>query len=61
MKLPPIGVNKLYQKSGYIHPVLSPWGDTLTRIQPPDHFHHYGVWGPWTKTKINNTKWIFGI
>ena len=56
MKLPPIGVNKLYQKSGYIHPVLSPWGDTLTRIQPPDHFHHYGVWGPWTKTKINNTQ-----
>ncbi len=54
MKLPPIGVNKLYQKSGYIHPVISPKGDTLTRIQPPDHYHHYGVWGPWTKTKINN-------
>ena len=54
MKLPPIGVNKLYQKSGYIHPVISPEGDTLTRIQPPDHYHHYGVWGPWTKTKIND-------
>ena len=54
MKLPPIGVDKLYQKSGYIHPVISPKGDTLTRIQPPDHYHHYGVWGPWTKTKINN-------
>lgn len=56
MKLPPNGVNNLYQKSGYIHPVLSPKGDTLTRIQPPDHYHHYGVWGPWTKTKINNTE-----
>ena len=54
MKLPPIGVDKLYQKSGYIHPVISPKGDTLTRIQPPDHYHHYGVWGPWTKTKIND-------
>ena len=42
MKLPPNGVNNLYQKSGYIHPVLSPKGDTLSRIQPPDHYHHYG-------------------
>ena len=54
MKLPPKGVNKLYQKSGYIHPVISLKGDTLSRIQPPDHYHHYGVWGPWTRTKIEN-------
>ena len=39
MKLPPEGVDQLYQKSGYIHPVISPKGDTLTRIQPPDHYH----------------------
>jgi len=54
IKLPPKGVDKLYQKSGYIHPVISPKGDTLTRIQPPDHYHHYGVWGPWTRTKIDD-------
>jgi hypothetical protein len=54
MKLPPEGINQLYQKSGYIHPVISPKGDTLTRIQPPDHYHHYGVWGPWTKTRIDD-------
>ena len=54
MKLPPEGINKLYQKSGYIHPVISPKGDTLTRIQPPDHYHHYGVWGPWTRTRIDD-------
>ena len=54
MKLPPEGVDKLYQKSGYIHPIISSKGDTLTRIQPPDHYHHYGVWGPWTRTKIND-------
>ena len=20
------------------------------RIQPPDHYHHYGIWNPWTHT-----------
>ena len=54
MKSPPEGINQLYQKSGYIHPVISPKGDTLTRIQPPDHYHHYGVWGPWTRTRIDD-------
>lgn len=53
MKAPPEGIDEIYQKSGFIHPVLSPKGDTLSRIQPPDHYHHYGVWGPWTRTKIN--------
>ncbi len=52
VKAPPAGVDPLYQKSGYIHPLWTPAGDTLTRIQPPDHRHHYGLWGPWTKTHI---------
>src|SRR5690606_11783137 len=46
------GVDIVFRKSGYIHPLLSPSGDTLTRIQPPDHYHHYGIWGPWTRTQI---------
>ncbi|VAW17239.1 hypothetical protein MNBD_BACTEROID01-2481 [hydrothermal vent metagenome] len=50
---PPDGVNPIYKRSGFIHPLLSPGGEVLTRIQPPDHFHHYGIWGPWTKTHID--------
>ncbi len=50
---PPSGVNPIYRKSGFIHPLWSPSGEVLTRIQAPDHYHHYGVWGPWTKTHIN--------
>ncbi len=50
---PPDGADPLYQKSGYIHPFWSPSGEVLTRIQPRDHLHHYGIWGPWTKTHIN--------
>ncbi|MCY3998922.1 MAG: PmoA family protein [Flavobacteriaceae bacterium] len=54
MTYPSEGVDSLFKKSGYVHPLWSPSGDTLTRIQPIDHPHHYGIWGPWTKTKIND-------
>ncbi|WP_430974261.1 PmoA family protein [Sunxiuqinia rutila] len=50
---PPEGVNPLFKRSGFIHPLWSPGGEELTRIQAPDHYHHYGIWGPWTKTHIN--------
>ncbi len=51
--MPPSGVDSAYQRSGFIHPLWSPAGEVLTRIQPPDHYHHYGIWGPWTKTQVN--------
>jgi hypothetical protein len=51
---PPEGVNPLFQRSGFIHPLTSPGGKVLTRIQAPDHYHHYGIWGPWTKTHIDD-------
>ncbi len=47
---PPAGVDDIFKRSGFIHPLWSPNGNILTRIQPPDHYHHYGIWGPWTKT-----------
>ncbi|RLD82914.1 MAG: hypothetical protein DRJ10_04530, partial [Bacteroidetes bacterium] len=50
---PPKGIDTLYKRSGFIHPLWSPGGELLSRIQPPDHYHHYGIWGPWTKTHIN--------
>ncbi|WP_321373157.1 PmoA family protein [uncultured Draconibacterium sp.] len=51
---PPEGIDPLYKRSGYIHPLTSPGGKVLTRIQAPDHYHHYGIWGPWTKTHIDD-------
>jgi hypothetical protein len=56
MTYPPEGVDSIFKKSGYIHPLLSPSGDTLSRIQPPDHYHHYGIWGPWTHTQIDGER-----
>lgn len=45
---PPAGVDSAYRRSGFIHPLWSPHGQELTRIQPKDHYHHYGIWNPWT-------------
>lgn len=56
MTYPPEGVDSIYKKSGFIHPIITPKGDTLTRIQPPDHYHHYGLWAPWTHTQIDTTR-----
>jgi len=51
--MPPPGIDSLYRRSAYIHPLVSPGGEVLTRVQPPDHYHHYGIWNPWTLTHIN--------
>jgi hypothetical protein len=24
----------------------------ITRVQPPDHYHHYGIWNPWTQVDV---------
>ncbi|PZX47823.1 DUF6807 domain-containing protein [Algoriphagus chordae] len=49
----PEGIKKDFAKSGFIHPLKSPSGQVLTRIQPTDHYHHYGIWGPWTRATIS--------
>ena len=47
----PPGVDDIYRRGGFIHPLRSLGGGVLTRIQPPDHYHHYGIWNPWTHTE----------
>ena len=47
---PPKGIDTAYKRSGFIHPLYTPHGQILTAIQPPDHYHHYGIWNPWTHT-----------
>ncbi|MDR0700529.1 MAG: PmoA family protein [Tannerella sp.] len=47
---PPPGVDPAYGRTGgYIHPAYSPKGNVLTNIQPRDHYHHFGIWNPWTR------------
>ncbi len=49
---PPDTVSELYKRSAFIHPLWSPSGNVLTRINAPDHWHHLGIWNPWTKTQF---------
>jgi hypothetical protein len=48
----PEGASPLFARSGFIHPLWSPAGAELTRIHPPDHIHHLGLWNPFTKTEF---------
>ncbi len=49
VKPPPAGVDPSYGRAGYIHPLKTLSGNVLTHIQPADHYHHYGIWNPWTR------------
>ena len=50
---------ELYYRSGFIHPLWSPTGSVLTNIHPGDHYHHIGIWMPWTKTKFEGKETDF--
>lgn len=47
----PEGIEPVFQRGGYIHPVYTPSGKLLTDDYAPDHKHHHGIWSPWTKTE----------
>jgi hypothetical protein len=51
---PPAKADTAYKRSGFIHPLKTPSGNILTRVSPPDHYHHFGLWNPWTVVKIDN-------
>ena len=48
---PPEGVDPIFKRSGFIHPVCAPNGEPVTGIHPKDHYHHLGIWHAWVKTK----------
>lgn len=50
--LPDAEVDSVYRRGGYIHPVHTPNGVQLTDDYPPNHLHHHGIWGAWTKTEF---------
>ncbi len=49
----PEGVSQVFSRSGFVHPLRTLNGNVLSRIQPPDHHHHYGLWHPWTHTEYD--------
>jgi hypothetical protein len=49
-------VDTVFSLSGFIHPLWSPQGEVLSRIHARDHYHHYGIWNPWTATEFEGRK-----
>jgi len=54
---PPEGVDSVFGKSGFLHPIWDPDGNVLTSIQPVDHRHHYGIWNPWTRILYDSVRY----
>src|SRR5690606_816497 len=48
----PDGIEDVFLRGGYIHPVLTPPGPRATDDHPPAPKHHHGIWAAWTHTRI---------
>ncbi len=46
----PDGIDPIYQRSGFLHPVASPTGRVVTETFPFDHAHQHGIFTAWVKT-----------
>jgi hypothetical protein len=56
---PPAGIDKMYRRSGFIHPLWAPDGQVITNIHPTGHWHHMGIWNPWTHTSFKGKETDF--
>ncbi len=50
----PAGIDPVYQRSGFLHPVSSPAGRAVTVVFPFDHPHQHGIFTAWVKTTWND-------
>ena len=46
-------IKEKFRRGGYIHPVMTPSGITITDDYPRNHTHHHGIWAAWTKTSFD--------
>ena len=55
-KSPPVPdkIDSAYHRSGFLHPVVTPAGQTVTATFPYDHPHQHGIFSAWVKTKWND-------
>ncbi|MFQ9021404.1 MAG: DUF6807 family protein [Parabacteroides merdae] len=58
---PAPGVDSVYKRSGFIHPLKTLGGEVMTNCSPADHYHHFGLWYAWTKTTFEGNEIDFGI
>ncbi len=49
----PPDIDAVYERSGFLHPVWSPSGTTLTQSFPADHPHQQGIFSAWVNTNYD--------
>ena len=47
-----------FKGSNFIHPLNTPSGFCVTDLQPDDHLHHFGLWWPWKKIRVDGREII---
>lgn len=55
-KSPPVpdGIDPVYHRSGFLHPVSSPAGNVVTATFPIDHPHQHGIFSAWVRTTYDD-------
>jgi hypothetical protein len=44
------GVDPVFSRGGYLHPLRTPAGRIVTNDMPANHLHHHGIWTAWTSS-----------
>ena len=52
--LPPEGTDKVYARSGFIHPIYSPSGKVLSDDFPVGHAHQHALFSAWTRATFKH-------
>ena len=50
----PDGIDPVFARTGFLHPVASPSGRIVTDVYPFDHAHQSGIFAAWVRTKWND-------
>jgi len=50
--VPPAGLDPVFSRSGFIHPLITPSGQVVTADFPADHAHQHGIFFAWKQTEF---------
>ena len=50
----PEGIDKVYRRSGYLHPVFTPQGNVVTGDFETDHPHQHGIFNAWVNASFRD-------
>ncbi len=53
---PPSGIDAVFRRSGFVHPLSTPLGVVVSDDFPPDHAHQHGVFFAWVNTTFDGRK-----